>query len=165
MTYPSGRVVNYGFNAANALKSVTLANAGGQAVNFSYASISSHWRNLRDGIETVKEHPQGYGLGNSGVVAKRTGVEIRAGESTYPELGVDAGVAGVAAFVLWSLVLLRGLWAREPWLAASFAAVLFLGLQTDVIGVHWLAVVVWGAAGLALSTPRTMREDESVPDT
>ena len=104
------------------------------------SSTRSHWRNLRDGIETVLEHPQGYGLGNAGVVAKRTGVEIKAGESTYTELGVDAGLAGLAAFVLWSVTLLLALWRREAWLAAAFAAVLLLGLQTDVIGVHWLAV-------------------------
>ena len=46
------------------------------------ASTESHLRNLRDGIRVVVRHPQGYGLGNAGVVAKRTGVEIRAGEST-----------------------------------------------------------------------------------
>ncbi|MGH3137413.1 MAG: O-antigen ligase family protein [Gaiellaceae bacterium] len=130
------------------------------------ASTESHLRNLRDGIRVVIEHPQGYGLGNAGVVAKRTGVEIRAGESTYTELGVDAGVAGVAAFVLWSLALLAGLWRREAWLAAAFAAVLLLGLQTDVIGVHWIAFTVWASAGLALGLPRERpdaREEDTVP--
>jgi len=119
----------------------------------SESSSESHLRNLRDGLETVIDHPQGYGLGNAGVVAKRTGVEIKAGESTYTELGVDAGIAGLVAFVLWSLALLRGLWRREAWLAAAFAAVLLLGLQTDVIGVHWIAVVVWAVAGIAVSRP------------
>lgn len=118
------------------------------------SSTASHWRNLRDGVRTVVDHPRGYGLGNAGVVAKRTGVEIKAGESTYTELGVDAGIAGLVAFVLWSLALLRGLWRREAWLAAGFATVLVLGLQTDVIGVHWIAVAVWAAAGIAV-TPRT----------
>ena len=118
------------------------------------ASTSSHLRNLREGLRTVLHHPQGYGLGNSGVTAKRTNVKIRAGESTYTELGVDAGVAGLLAFVLWSLALLRGLWRREAWVAAAFAAVLFLGLQTDVIGIPWIAVVVWAAAGVAVSRPR-----------
>ena len=60
-------------------------------------------------MRVVIEHPQGHGLGNAGVVAKRTGVEIKAGESTYTELGVDAGVAGVLAFVLWSIAILVGL--------------------------------------------------------
>ena len=117
------------------------------------ASTESHLSSLRDGIRAVMEHPQGYGLGNAGVVAKRTGVEIRAGESTYTELGVDAGIAGLAAFVVWSLALLVGLWRREAWLAAAFSAVLVLGLQTDVIGVHWIAFTVWAAAGLALGLP------------
>ncbi|MEX0850847.1 MAG: O-antigen ligase family protein [Gaiellaceae bacterium] len=136
------------------------------------SSTRSHLRNLRDGIETVLEHPRGYGLGNAGVVAKRTDVEIKAGESTYTELGVDAGVVGMAAFVLWSLALLLLLLRREPWLGAAFSAILLLGLQTDVIGVHWLAVVVWVLAGIAIS-PRPLPtvtvpveqevEEEAVP--
>jgi hypothetical protein len=80
-------------------------------------------------------------------------VVIRAGESTYTELGVDAGVAGAVAFALWSLAVLVGLWRREAWVAAAFAAVLALGLQTDIIGVHWIAFTVWFAAGLSLGTP------------
>jgi O-Antigen ligase len=116
-------------------------------------STESHWRNLREGVRVVLEHPQGYGLGNAGVVAKRTGVEIRAGESTYTELGVDAGLVGVVAFVLWSAAILLGLWRREAWLAAAFVSVLALALQTDVIGIHWLAFTIWAAAGLALGLP------------
>lgn len=126
------------------------------------ASTSSHLRNLRDGIKVVLEHPQGYGLGNSGVTAKRTGVDIKAGESTYTELGVDAGIAGFLAFALWSLALLLGLWRREAWLAAAFVAVLFLGLQTDIIGVPWIAVAVWAAAGVAVS--RSPREPDEVSE-
>lgn len=122
------------------------------------ASTESHWRNLRDGVRVVLRHPQGYGLGNAGVVAKRTGVEIRAGESTYTELGVDAGVAGSVAFVLWSVAVLLGLWRREAWVAAAFVSVLLLGLQTDIIGVHWIAFTVWFAAGLALGTPPSRTE-------
>ncbi len=107
------------------------------------------------------DHPQGFGLGNAGVVAKRTGVEIRAGESTYTELGVDAGIAGMTAFVLWSLALLAGLWRREAWLAAAFATVLLIGLQTDVIGIHWLAFTVWAAAGLVLGWPQAARNGQA----
>ena len=119
------------------------------------ASTESHWRNLRDGVRVVIEHPQGHGLGNAGVVAKRTGVEIKAGESTYTELGVDAGMAGMLAFVLWNVALLAGLWRREAWLAAALASVLVIGLQTDVIGIHWIAFTVWVAAGLALGMAAT----------
>lgn len=117
------------------------------------SSAESHWQQLRDGTRAVLRHPQGYGLGNAGSVAKRTGVEIRAGESTYTELGIDTGILGAAAFVLWSLALLLALLRREAWLEAAFASVLLIGLQTDVVGVHWLAVGVWAAAGIAVSPP------------
>ncbi len=121
------------------------------------SSTASHFRNLRDGIRVVVRHPQGYGLGNAGVTAKRTGLTPLAGESTYTELGVDAGVAGALAFVLWNLAILVGLWRRESWLAAAFLAVLVIGLQTDVIGIPWIAVTVWAAAGLTLGRPRPVR--------
>ena len=131
----------------------------------SESSTASHWRNLRDGVRAVLEHPQGYGLGNAGVVAKRTGVTIKAGESTYTEVGIDAGLAGMVAFGLWNVALLVALLRREAWVGAAFAAVLLLGLQTDVIGVHWLAVAVWGAAGIAMPPlpPKTPAHPEPSP--
>jgi hypothetical protein len=73
-------------------------------------------------------------------------VTIEAGESTYTELAVETGVLGGLVFVAWSLALLVRL-RRVAWLAAAFAAVLFVGLQTDVIGIPWIAVVVWALAG------------------
>jgi hypothetical protein len=111
------------------------------------ASTRSHWRNLRDGLETVFTHPQGYGLGNSGSTASRFGVRLKAGESTYTELGVDAGVVGLALFVAFNLALLARLRHRSAWLVAALAAVLVLAVQTDVIGVPWLAFCVWLFAG------------------
>jgi O-Antigen ligase len=124
--------------------------ASGDPFSTGESSLDSHWTNLRDGVETVVRHPQGYGLGNAGVTAFRTDTEVKAGESTYTELGVEAGLLGLVLFVAWNLALLRELWSRSAWLAASLAAVLALGLQTDVIGVHWLAVVLWGLCGAAV---------------
>jgi O-Antigen ligase len=114
------------------------------------SSLESHWTSLRDGVETVVRHPWGYGLGNAGVTASRTNTPILAGESTYTELGVETGLLGLVLFVAWNLTLLRELWTRSAWLAAALAATLALGLQTDVIGVHWLAVVLWGLCGAAV---------------
>jgi O-Antigen ligase len=115
------------------------------------ASTSSHWRNLKAGIRTVVHHPQGFGLGNSGSTAARTDVAIEAGESTYTEIGVDAGLVGALVFVAWSLALLwqvvRCGWA---WIGGSLAVVLALALQTDVIAVPWLTYVVWALAGTAV---------------
>ncbi len=124
------------------------------------SSTSSHLTALRDGIRTVARHPWGYGLGNSGVSASRTGVEVKAGESSYTELGVDAGVLGLAALVGWLVALAVALRSRSAWLTASVVAVAVLGLQTDVIGIHWLSVVVFALAGSALR----MSPDDDPPE-
>ena len=114
------------------------------------ASTTSHWRNLRDGVRTVVRHPQGFGLGNAGVNASRTGVEIKAGESTYTEIGVETGIVGLAAFIAWLVAVLAGLWRRSAWLSAAWVAMLAIGVQTDVIGVHWIAYVLFVFAGVAI---------------
>lgn len=125
-------------------------------------SIRSHLTNLRDGLETVVRHPQGYGLGNAGAIARRSDVRLRAGESNYTELGAEVGLVGVLLFVGWSLALLAALlrearalpeharWAAA-WLAAALAAVLVLGVQTDAFGVPWLAYTLWFLAGSVLA--------------
>jgi hypothetical protein len=110
------------------------------------ASTREHLQALREGVHTVVHHPWGFGLGNSGVTAVRTHIRPKAGESTYTELGVELGLLGALVFVVWSLSLLRVALVRRPWFGAAFAAVLFLGLQTDVIGVPWIAVTVWALA-------------------
>ncbi|MSO95955.1 MAG: hypothetical protein EXQ81_09215 [Thermoleophilia bacterium] len=122
------------------------------------ASTASHWRNLRDGVRVVIHHPQGYGLGNAGVTASRTRAEIRAGESTYTEVGVETGIVGLAVFVAWLLAVLVGLWRRSAWLSASWVAMLAIGVQTDVIGVHWIAYVLFILAGAAIGGG--LRDDE-----
>ncbi|MCY7301646.1 MAG: O-antigen ligase family protein [Thermoleophilia bacterium] len=114
------------------------------------SSTTSHWRNLRDGVRTVVRHPQGYGLGNAGVNASRTGVEIKAGESTYTEIGVNTGIVGLVAFIAWLFAVLAGLWRRSAWLSAAWVAMLAIGVQTDVIGVHWVAYVLFALAGVAI---------------
>jgi hypothetical protein len=120
----------------------------GETVALDEPSIRSHLRALRDGVETVVEHPQGYGLGNAGATALRGDVPLKAGESTYTELGVDTGLLGALAFIAWNALLLASLVrARVAGTAAALAAVLALGVQTDVLGTPWLAYVVWVLAG------------------
>lgn len=114
-------------------------------------SAESHLRNLWDGIQTVAEHPQGYGLGNAGEVAFREDVPLKAGESNYTELGVETGLAGALFFIAWNLTLLASLVrARRAALAAMLAAVLFVAIQTDAYGIPWLAYCVWWLAGSGL---------------
>jgi hypothetical protein len=131
-------------------------------------SIRSHLTNLRDGIETVARHPQGYGLGNAGATASRFEVPLKAGESNYTEIGVETGLVGVVLFVVWSFALLAGLlrtarsseeetvrWAAGG-LSAALAAILALAIQTDAYGVPWLAYCVWWLAGAVL-VPAALR--------
>jgi hypothetical protein len=123
------------------------------ATSSSEPSLHSHWVSLREGARTMLHHPQGYGLGNVGQTASRTGTPLKAGESNYTELGVELGVAGSLLWIAWGLALLAGLvraGRRDPWaagLAAAFAAVLALAVQTDVIGDPWVAYCVWGLGG------------------
>jgi O-antigen ligase len=117
-----------------------------EATSANESSTREHLSSLRDGARTVVHHPWGYGLGNAGVTAERTKVQVRAGESTYTELGVEVGLLGALVFVAWSLALFRSALRRRAFLGAAFAAVLFVGLQTDVIGVPWVAVSVWALA-------------------
>ena len=67
---------------------------------------------------------------------------------------------GLAAFTGWLLALFVAIRRRSPWLASSVASVAVLGLQTDVIGIHWLSVVVFALAGAALHAP----PDEPPPE-
>ncbi len=145
-----------------------LPGGGSLALNPGEPSLKSHWLNLRDGIETVVRHPQGYGLGNAGATASRFGVPLRAGESNYTEIGVEAGLAGALLLIAWNLALLVGL-IRSAWAAtdgviryatagtaAALAAVLALAIQTDAYGVPWLAYCLWWLAG-SLGTRITVK--------
>ena len=131
---------------------------GGSSSDFSATSSSepslrSHWNALRGGVETMAHHPQGYGLGNVGQTASRTGTPLKAGESNYTELGVELGVLGSLLWIAWGLALLASLvraGRADPFAAAAaavFAAVLALAVQTDVIGDPWIAYCVWVFAG------------------
>src|SRR5581483_12483612 len=95
-----------------------------------------------------------------GTTAQRFDVELEAGESNYTEIGAETGLAGALLFIAWSLALLGSL-LRTAWhgdrtaagVAAALAAVLALAIQTDAIGVPWLAYALWWLAG-AFVLPR-----------
>jgi len=137
------------------------APASGNALSEREPSLHEHWTALKDGLRTVVHHPQGFGLGNVGQTASRTGTPLKAGESNYTEIGAETGLAGMLLWIAWSLAILAGLWrARSLRMAAVFAAVLALSIQTDVIGDPWVAYVVWALAGaLLVSRPQERLAD------
>jgi hypothetical protein len=130
-----------------------------QLLNFNEPSWRSHLDSLRRGLDTVIHHPQGYGLGNAGATAERFGVQLKAGESNYTEIGVETGLLGMLLFVAWQLALLAGLvrraWSEPPGdlrdgaagFAAALAAILLIAVQTDAIGIPWLAYCLWWLSG------------------
>jgi hypothetical protein len=133
---------------------------GGPTASFSGASsnepsLHSHWASLKDGVRTMVDHPQGYGLGNVGQVASRTDTRPKAGESNYTELGVELGLLGSLLWIAWGVSIFAGLARSRAFrLAAAFAAVAALAVQTDVIGDPWIAYCVWGLAGAGILKTR-----------
>jgi O-Antigen ligase len=129
-------------------------------------SLRSHWVSLKEGVRTMIDHPQGYGLGNVGQTASRTDTKLKAGESNYTELGVELGVLGAALWIAWVVAILVGLVRAQAYrLTAAFAAVLALAVQTDVIGDPWIAYCAWCLAGAALlkARPQERLAAEPVP--
>jgi hypothetical protein len=130
-----------------------------QLLDFNEPSWHSHLESLRRGLSTVVHHPQGYGLGNAGATAERFGVQLKAGESNYTEIGVETGLVGMLLFIAWQLALLAGLvcraWSEPPGdlhdaaagFAAALAAVLLIAVQTDAYGIPWLSYCLWWLCG------------------
>ena len=135
--------------------------ASGSATSLDEPSLHSHWISLREGARTVVHHPQGYGLGNAGQTASRTGTQIKAGESNYTEIGAETGILGGLLWIAWGIALLLALIrARAAAVAAAFGAALVLAVQTDVIGDPWMGYCLWALAGIALArVPLTADDD------
>lgn len=140
--------------------------ASGSAGSIDEPSIHSHWISLREGVRTVIHHPQGFGLGNAGQTASRTGTAIKAGESNYTEIGVETGLLGALIWIAWGLAVFAGLvlsaqrtrWWAATGIAAVFGGALVLAVQTDVIGDPWMGYCLWSLAGIALMPPPILRE-------
>ncbi len=146
--------------------------ASGNALSTSEPSLHEHWRSLVEGVRTVVHHGQGYGLGNAGQTASRTGTPIKAGESNYTEMGAEMGILGSILWTVWIVALLVALmraarrtrWWAAIGVAASFAAAAVLAIQTDVIGDPWMGYVLWMLAGIAVVPPALRAHDEPAVD-
>jgi hypothetical protein len=138
----------------------TNPGASGNAASINEPSLHSHWISLREGVRTVVHHPQGYGLGNAGQTASRTGTPIKAGESNYTEIGAETGLLGSLLWTAWGVTVVvalvavarRSRWWAAAGIAAAFGAALTLAVQTDVIGDPWMGYCLWALAGIALTS-------------
>jgi hypothetical protein len=135
----------------------------GSSIRLADPSVRSHLAELRRGARNVLEHPQGYGVGNSGPTARRFGVPLRAGESFYLETGVDTGLLGLTLWLAFTALVLYGLFTRarsssSPFdrrlaagLFAATAALSAIAVLSNVWEAPWPAYVVWSLAGAVLS--------------
>ena len=123
----------------------------GETVALDEPSIRSHLTALRDGVETVVEHPQGYGLGNAGATALRRRRPAQGRRVDLHGARRRDGLARRARVRRLEPRAALGARARgRRGVAAAFAAVLAIAVQTDVLGTPWLAYVVWILAGATL---------------
>ena len=149
------------------------ANPLHSTVTFSESSEGEHLSELKSGARSLLDHPQGYGLGNSGSTARRFGVPPRAGESFYLEVGADTGIVGLALWLAFSALVLHGLFIRvrgaaerfdrrlAAGLLAAAAALSAIAVISDVWGSPWAAYLVWALSGAALTlAPRHAEERE-----
>ena len=119
----------------------------GDPTSLDEASVDSHLDNLRDGIETVLRRPVGLRARQRGRDREADG---HGDQGRRVDLHRARGRGQAARHArLRRLERLAPARPRAPrsWLGASLAAVLGLAIQTDVIGVHWLAFVLYALAG------------------
>jgi len=145
------------FQETNAAKP-RRRNRGSARTKLEDASTSSHLRNLRAGI---RHRPpptrRASGPATPARPPSAPGVTcIKAGESTYTELGVDAGLLAPCSSWRRSLVMLvrpralQRLADRGDGRDARAS-----GSRTDIIGVPWVVYVLWPLAGWRMSHPET----------
>lgn len=136
----------------------------GRRVRSTTASNSDnqgHVSGLFAGLDTIRAHPLGLGLGTSAGVGQRTsagGSQAVIAENGYLQVGIELGVLGLIIFAALTATLLAALRSaarRSPhaviagsWGALAGLAVATWFLQTWVdFGVAWTA---WGLAGTAI---------------
>ena len=78
----------------------------GDTVTFQNASSQGHLDSWVEGVEAIRQHPWGLGLGSSGHIGSRFGNQV-GGENQFVILGVDIGLVGLG---LYLLILLSAIW-------------------------------------------------------
>ena len=118
------------------------------------SSTDLHGLALKNGIETIKKHPLGEGLGTSGP-ASFYGRSPNIPESYYLQLGIEAGVIGLALFLMIMGLLGRQLGrVKQSWTAPGLVGAL-VGVSVVNLFLHgWAdsstALTYWALAGAVL---------------
>jgi hypothetical protein len=151
--------------------------AGHSTVVSRFASIFSssssddnqeHIARTRAGFNTVIAHPVGSGLGaNPGTGVRYHTTNVTIPESSYLQVGIELGLAGMVAFVLMFLGMLYEVWrrARDPGPDGELPAAVFAaggGLLVGGLFLHiWtsfpVALAFWGMCGAVLAATDSAR--------
>ncbi len=120
-------------------------------------SDSQHLSSLKTGIREDLKAPLGHGLGAAGPTAFHTG-EGYIIENYFLQIGYETGIAGLLAFLVILVLLIRALAqhvAQEPLATASIAALLGVSVAALVLPA-WTdsstALITWICAGAAITT-------------
>lgn len=128
--------------------------------NRSTSSLSSNSERLK-AVETaskdVVHHPLGGGVGSAGPASRRNNKgSAKIAENYYLQLGQEIGIAGMALFIVFNVMLAAALWARRADHMSATLLACFVGLSFANLLYHaWaddtLAYIWWGLAGIALA--------------
>lgn len=144
--------------ALPAASSTGLADRASTTASSDDPNATDHLEALRDGVESLVDHPLGEGLGTSAGIGQRFQQVAVISESTYLQVGNEIGIPAMAIFVALTLVAIRALHraaskALDHGVAAVWTAA--VGLATGAFFLHaWndfaVSWTLWALAGAVL---------------
>jgi O-antigen ligase len=142
---------------------LAIFHSGGNDPNESLTEGSSdkHWQAALIGIQQIVSDPLGQGVGSAGPASfYNTAEPPSIAEDYYVQIGQEAGVAGIAFFILISAMVAKRLWQQQDMPRALLAS--FIGIAVINLFLHgWAddptAMTWWGIAGLFIARPAVKR--------
>lgn len=124
-------------------------------------SNHGHIESLTFGVTRMAQQPLGAGIGSAGSPSLMEG-QAHIIENYYLYVAHETGWIGIGLFLWISAAIMYQLWRRRTdWLAVavfmSGAGIIVAGLVLPVWADDTVAMVWWGAAGIALSIPVTKK--------
>lgn len=118
-------------------------------------SNEKHVESLVESYQTILGSPLGSGVGSTGSATQLDG-KLLVVENQYLYIAHEVGWLGLGLFIFIFVVVMSRLWAlRHSWLGlglfASGLGMAIIGLVLPVWADDTVAIIWWGAAGLAIS--------------
>ena len=119
-------------------------------------SDQGHLKGLVSGLKDIYHQPFGGGVGTAGPASAYNPKRIRIAEDYYIQVGQEAGVVGLVAFLAINICVGYRLWQRRNdalavGLFASFLGLVIVNLFSHAWADPTLAYLWWGFAGIAMT--------------